>query len=52
MLRTMPTGARGPVVGEPAPLFALPAVQGGTVALKTYRAQKNVIIWLQSHRSA
>jgi putative peptide zinc metalloprotease protein len=41
----MSTGARGPVEGEPAPLFALPAVQGGSVALESYRDQKNVIVW-------
>ena len=45
MLPSMPTGARGPVEGEPAPRFSLPAVQGGTVALESYRDQRNVIIW-------
>src|SRR5436309_15656810 len=33
-------------VGEPAPLFALPSIQGATVDLAAYRGRLNVIVWL------
>jgi peroxiredoxin len=35
----------GAAVGRPAPLFTLPAVQGGTVTLNSYRGRRNVIVW-------
>src|SRR6266850_337359 len=33
-------------VGEPAPLFALPSIQGATVDLAAYRGRFNVVVWL------
>jgi peroxiredoxin len=33
-------------VGEPAPLFALPSIQGATVDLAAYRGRLNVVVWL------
>jgi len=33
------------LVGQEAPLFTLPSVQGGTVALASYRGLRNVILW-------
>ena len=32
-------------IGEAAPQFTLPSVQGGTVDLAAYRGRRNVIIW-------
>jgi signal transduction histidine kinase len=32
-------------VGQPAPLFSLPSVQGATVDLGAYRGRQNVIVW-------
>src|SRR5213593_4110481 len=33
-------------VGEPAPIFALPSIQGAMVDLAAYRGRSNVIVWL------
>ena len=35
----------GPGVGRPAPLFALPSVQGSTVELQAFQQHRNVIVW-------
>jgi len=32
-------------IGENAPLFVLPAIDGGTVALDRYRGSRHVIVW-------
>ena len=32
-------------VGQPAPLFTLPSVQGPTIDLKSYRGHQSVIVW-------
>jgi peroxiredoxin len=32
-------------VGQPAPLFSLPSVQGDTVELAAFRGQRNVVVW-------
>jgi peroxiredoxin len=34
-----------PAVGQPAPLFSLTSVQGGTVDLAAYRGRSNVVVW-------
>ena len=34
-----------PIVGQPAPLFSLTSVQGGTIDLATYRGRSNVVVW-------
>lgn len=44
----MPTNHPAPVsanVGEPAPLFELPSIQGQTISLADYRDKQNVILW-------
>jgi peroxiredoxin len=32
-------------IGQTAPLFVLPAIDGGTVALDSYRGRRHVIVW-------
>ena len=44
-LVSTPAGDVGAVVGQPAPPFALPAVQGGTIDLAAYRGQRSVVVW-------
>ncbi|MGH7366183.1 MAG: peroxiredoxin-like family protein [Candidatus Rokuibacteriota bacterium] len=34
-----------PAVGQPAPLFSLTSVQGGTIELSAYRGHRNVVVW-------
>ena len=34
-----------PAIGQPAPLFSLTSVQGGTVDLAGYRGRRNVVVW-------
>ncbi|HKZ05256.1 MAG TPA: redoxin domain-containing protein [Methylomirabilota bacterium] len=41
----MPVDPHPASVGQPAPLFTLPSVQGPTIDLKSYRGQQSVIVW-------
>jgi peroxiredoxin len=41
----MALDAQPAAVGQPAPLFSLPSVQGATVGLERYRGHQNVIVW-------
>src|SRR5919108_77782 len=42
----MPPTAPALGAGKPAPLFALPSIQGAMVDLAAYRGRLNVIVWL------
>ena len=39
------TDPRRPAVGDPAPVFRLPAAQGGEVELKSFRGRASVVLW-------
>jgi peroxiredoxin len=41
----MPGDALAAAVGQPAPHFTLPSVQGPTIDLKSYHGRRNVIVW-------
>jgi hypothetical protein len=41
----MALDAQPAAVGQPAPLFSLPSVQGAPVHLGAYRGRQNVIVW-------
>jgi len=41
----MTSSAPGAAVGQPAPVFALPSLEGGVVDLASYRGRRNVIVW-------
>lgn len=40
-----PAGADRPAIGEPAPDFRLPAVQGGEIGPGDYRGRRRIVLW-------
>jgi peroxiredoxin (alkyl hydroperoxide reductase subunit C) len=42
--KLMPTKSRFVKLGQPAPDFSLPSVDGGQTTLKDFRGEKNVVL--------